>query len=95
MIAAFKFDGRPPADGLETGQPAGNQDDAAAKYAGCAEGNGHRDALVDYRHSGAMRQHRTRNLEILGLVLTPHPGLAVLSVIVPAPLTVICVKLPS
>src|ERR1700676_4513267 len=29
------------------------------------------------RHSGAMRKHRTRNLEIPGLVLTHHPGMTV------------------
>jgi hypothetical protein len=28
-------------------------------------------------HSGAMRQHRTRNLEIPGLVLAHHPGMTV------------------
>src|SRR5262245_47955373 len=27
------------------------------------------------RHSGAMRQHRTRNLEIPGLVPAHHPGM--------------------
>src|SRR5665811_757410 len=27
------------------------------------------------RHSGAMRKHRTRNLEIPGMVLTHHPGM--------------------
>jgi hypothetical protein len=29
------------------------------------------------RHSGAMRQHRTRNLEIPGLRLAAHPGMTV------------------
>jgi hypothetical protein len=33
-------------------------------------------ATIDLRrHSGAMRQHRTRNLEIPGLVLAHHPGM--------------------
>jgi hypothetical protein len=27
------------------------------------------------RHSGMVRQHQTRNLEIPGLVLTHHPGM--------------------
>jgi hypothetical protein len=32
-------------------------------------------ALFRPRHSGAMREHRTRNLEIPGLVLSDHPGM--------------------
>src|SRR5262249_20844570 len=33
-----------------------------------------RDWEFRLRHSGAMRQHRTRNLEVPGLVLAHHPG---------------------
>src|SRR5688500_6177652 len=34
-----------------------------------------RSVLNPPRHAGAMRKHRTRNLEIPGLVLPDHPGM--------------------
>jgi len=37
------------------------------------------EAIQPLCHSGAMRKHRNRNLEIPGLVLTHHPGMTVLN----------------